>query len=109
MVARHRVATELRDATAQAERARASVAGWRDTVLRPLEEQVLAAERSYKDGEVSYLFVLEMNRRLIDARIATREAEADLARAIARTERALGRRCAITVKGGTARASSTWS
>jgi outer membrane protein, heavy metal efflux system len=102
VAARHRVATELRDASAQAERARASAAGWRDTVLRPLEQQVLAAERSFKDGEVSYLFVLEMNRRLIDARIATREAEADLARAIARTERALGRRCSISAKGGSA-------
>jgi cobalt-zinc-cadmium efflux system outer membrane protein len=103
VVARHRVATELRDAVAQSERASASVAGWRETVMRPLEEQVAAAERSYTDGEVSYLFVLEMARRLTEGRIATREAEADLARAVARIERALGRRC-LAGEGERARA-----
>ena len=100
---RHRVATELRDAVTQLDRAVASVAGWRDTVLRPLEEQVAAAQRSYKDGEVSYLFVLEMNRRQIEARIAARESEADLARAVARTERALGRRCNGPIQEGASR------
>jgi cobalt-zinc-cadmium efflux system outer membrane protein len=90
---RQRVAAELREASIHAEQAAGSLAAWRDTVRTPLEEQVRAAERAYTAGEVSYLFVLEMQRRLTEARLRTREAEADLARTAARTERALGRRC----------------
>jgi cobalt-zinc-cadmium efflux system outer membrane protein len=90
---RQRVATELREADIQRQHAIGAVAGWRDTVLRPLEEQVRAAERTFADGETSYLFVVEMNRRLTEARVRAREAEADVARALARTERAVGRRC----------------
>jgi cobalt-zinc-cadmium efflux system outer membrane protein len=93
LAARQRVATELREASAQFDQATIALSGWRDTVLTPLEEQVRSAERAYADGEVSYLFVLEMQRRLTDARLRTRDAEADLARALARTARAIGRRC----------------
>jgi outer membrane protein, heavy metal efflux system len=81
-----------------------ALAGWRDTVLVPLEEQVTIATRGFDDGDVAYLFVLEVQRRLTDARLRTREAEADLARARARIERAIGRRCGAagkeTVRGG---------
>ena len=51
------------------------------------------AERAYREGEVSYLFVLENTRRLIDARIRERELLADEQRARARIERAVGRSC----------------
>jgi cobalt-zinc-cadmium efflux system outer membrane protein len=91
--ARQRVATELRDAITLREQAETSLAALRDTVLQPLEMQVAAAERAFAEGEVSYLFVLEMSRRRTDARLRAREAEADLSRAIARTERAVGRTC----------------
>ena len=47
----------------------AALAGWRDTVLVPLEEQVQVANRAFADGDVAYLFVLEMQRRLTDARL----------------------------------------
>jgi cobalt-zinc-cadmium efflux system outer membrane protein len=90
---RQRVATELRNATAVFDQAAATLAAWRGTVLTPLETQVQAAERAYAAGDVSYLFVLETTRRLTGARLTLREAEADLARALARTERAVGRRC----------------
>lgn len=90
---RQRVATELRDAAAVFDQAAATLAAWRGTVLTPLETQVEAAGRAYAAGDVSYLFVLEVTRRLTGARLTLREAEADLARALARTERAVGRRC----------------
>jgi outer membrane protein, heavy metal efflux system len=90
---RQRVAGELLDATTQFQQASAALDGWRDTVLVPLEEQVQVANRAFAEGDVAYLFVLEMQRRLTDARLRTREAEADLARARARIERAIGRRC----------------
>ncbi|HEY6362768.1 MAG TPA: TolC family protein [Vicinamibacterales bacterium] len=90
---RQRVAGELLDATTQFQQASVALAGWRDTVLVPLEEQVQVANRAFADGDVAFLFVLEMQRRLTEARLRTREAEADLARALARIERAIGRRC----------------
>ena len=90
---RQRVASELRMATGQFKQARATLATWRDAILTPLEEQVRVASRAYADGEVSQLFVLDMTRRLTDARLTAREVEADMARALARTERAVGRRC----------------
>ena len=88
-----RVATEVRAAVAQYRQASVAAAEWRATVLEPLEEQVQVADRAFNEGEVAYLFVIEMNRRLTDARLRTREAEADIARALARLERAIGRRC----------------
>ena len=93
LAARQRVATEVRAATAQYRQASAAAVEWRTTVLEPLEEQVQVADRAFNEGEVAYLFVIEMNRRLTDARLRTREAEADIARALARLERAVGRRC----------------
>jgi cobalt-zinc-cadmium efflux system outer membrane protein len=90
---RQRVGGELRDATTQFQEASVALAGWRDTVLVPLEEQVKVANRAFAEGDVAYLFVLEVQRRLTDARLRTREAEADLARALVRIERAIGRRC----------------
>ena len=96
IAARQNVATEIREATTLLAQARTSVTGWRDTVLAPLEQQVRAADRAFTDGEASYLFVLEMNRRLTEARLRARESEADAARALARIERAVGRRCGTT-------------
>jgi len=93
LAARHRVATEVRTAATQYERASVAATEWRTTVLDPLEEQVRVADRAFTEGEVAYLFVIEMNRRLTDARLRTREVEADIARALARLERAMGRRC----------------
>ena len=93
LAARQRVATEVRAAVAQYRQAFVAAAEWRKTVLEPLEEQVQVADRAFNEGEVAYLFVIEMNRRLTDARLRTREAEADIARALARLERAVGRRC----------------
>ena len=93
LAARQRVATEVRAAAAQYQQASVAAAEWRTTVLEPLEEQVQVADRAFNEGEVAYLFVIEMNRRLTDARLRTREAEADIARALARLERAVGRRC----------------
>lgn len=99
LAARQRVATEVRLAATQYERATVAAAAWRSTVLSPLEEQVQVADRAFNEGEVAYLFVIEMNRRLTDARLRTREADADIARALARLERAVGRRCTATEGG----------
>ena len=91
--ARQRVATELTDALTLLWQARSTQGAWQQTVVAPLAQQVLAAERAFAAGDVSYLFVLEMARRLTEARLRGRDVEADVARASARMERAIGRTC----------------
>jgi cobalt-zinc-cadmium efflux system outer membrane protein len=93
VAARQRVATEVSDALTQLAQARSTLGSWREHVEVPLEAQVSAAERAFAAGDTSYLFVLEMTRRLTDARVRTREVRADVARAVARLERAIGRSC----------------
>jgi cobalt-zinc-cadmium efflux system outer membrane protein len=88
-----RAAAELREASAQYDQARESRVSWRDTIVTPLQQNVAAAERSFAAGDASYLFVLENSRRLVDARVREREIDADLLRARARIERAMGRAC----------------
>jgi cobalt-zinc-cadmium efflux system outer membrane protein len=93
LAARQRVATELTDALTLSSQARVTLASWQQTVVSPLEEQVRMADRAFAAGDVTYLFVLDMTRRLTDARLRAREIEADLARAMARVERVVGRPC----------------
>lgn len=87
------VALELREATALFDQAHQSATAWRDRVVTPLQATVADAERSFAEGETSYLFVLENSRRLTEARVRQREFAADQQRARARIERALGRSC----------------
>lgn len=96
VAAQQRVATELTDALTQLSQARRTLTSWQQTIVTPLEEQVRTAERAYAAGDTSYLFVLEMTRRLTDARVRLREVEADIGRAGARLERAIGRTCDAT-------------
>jgi len=48
------------------------------------------AQKAYSAGEVSYLFVLEINRQLLDARLHEAETVADLHRAEARLKHSVG-------------------
>ena len=93
LATRQRVATEVREAVARFELEREMVDRWRGSVVLPLEAQVEAAETAYAAGDVSYLFVLEMTRRLTEARITLRESQASLAHAATQVERAVGRQC----------------
>lgn len=87
------VGLELREASAQVEQAQHALTAWRDTIAGPLETNVAEAERSFQLGDTSYLFVLENTRRVIEARVRERDLLADLQRAHARLERAVGRSC----------------
>ena len=97
---RQRVGAELTEALTLAAQARAARGSWQQAVVGPLEEQVRAAERAFAAGDVPYLFVLEITRRLTDARLRAREIDADLARATARVERAVGRPCTARAANG---------
>jgi cobalt-zinc-cadmium efflux system outer membrane protein len=92
IAARQRVVAEAREAYAQLTQARESSDLWRARLLPPLEEDILSAERAYKAGDVSYLFVLETTRRLTDARLREIELQAATARALIALERSVGRR-----------------
>jgi cobalt-zinc-cadmium efflux system outer membrane protein len=92
IAARQRVAAEVREAYAQLAQARESREQWRARVLPPLEDDIRSAERAYKTGDVSYLFVLETSRRLTDARLREAEMQAAAARALISLERSVGRR-----------------
>ncbi|HET7697561.1 MAG TPA: TolC family protein [Vicinamibacterales bacterium] len=91
---RQRVTTELVEALTLAAHARSARTAWQQAVVAPLEDQVRLARRAFEAGDVSSLFVLETARRLTDARLRARDIDADLARATARVERAVGRPCA---------------
>lgn len=93
LAARQRVASEVDEALTLLSQARTSQASWRTSIVVPLDDQVKAAERAYAAGDMSYLFVLENARRLTEARLRGREVDADLARAVVRVERAIGRSC----------------
>lgn len=87
------VGFELREASTQVAQAHESLVAWRDRIVTPLRANLADAERSFAQGDTSYLFVLENGRRLTEARVRARELEADETRAHARLERAVGRSC----------------
>jgi len=67
-------------------------------VLRRLREEVLPqlrrtaelAEKQYQNGDVSYLFVLEQSRGLVDAELRVADAEAAVRQGQAQMERSVG-------------------
>ncbi|MEO5818971.1 MAG: TolC family protein [Vicinamibacteraceae bacterium] len=87
------VGFEVREARTLFDQAQESLTSWTDTVLVPLQANVADADQSFRDGETSYLFVLDNARRLTEARIRERDLRADRQRAQARIERAVGRSC----------------
>lgn len=89
------IGLDVREASSLLDQARESLATWQSDVVRPLETTVADADAAYREGEVSYLFVLENTRRLVDARVRERELLADQQRARARIERAVGRSCGV--------------
>lgn len=92
ITARDRIALEVREAHARLAQAQASHDQWQTHILPPLEESARLVEKSYAAGNATYLFVLENNRRVSDARLKAATADADVRRARAELERSVGRR-----------------
>jgi cobalt-zinc-cadmium efflux system outer membrane protein len=84
---------DVREASTMFDQAQQSRVAWEGKLVTPLRANLADAETSYAAGEVSYLFVLENSRRLIEARVRARELAADEQRAQARIERAAGAAC----------------
>ncbi len=91
LATRERILAEVRDAHARLSTARASLRAFNDEIIPTAEETARIAERAYRDGAQSYLFVLDASRRLVDARDAGVQALADARRAAAELERSTGR------------------
>jgi cobalt-zinc-cadmium efflux system outer membrane protein len=88
---RQRIVLDVREAHARLQQAGESLKQWQ-SILPPLEAAMRDAENAYAAGNVTYLFVLETQRRSLDARLKQAQAAADWRRARAELERSVGRR-----------------
>jgi cobalt-zinc-cadmium efflux system outer membrane protein len=89
---KQRVAFEVTEAREQLLQAQQALAGTREAVLAPLRRGAGLAEEQYRSGDVSYLFVLENTRGLLDAQLRVSDLEAAVRRAQAQLERSVGTR-----------------
>lgn len=92
MTVRDRIVLEVREAHARLAQAQESHEQWQKNILPPLEESARLAKRTYAAGNVAYLFVLETDRKLSDARLKSAIASAEVRRARAELERSVGGR-----------------
>jgi cobalt-zinc-cadmium efflux system outer membrane protein len=89
---RQRIALDVREAHARLQQASESLKQWQHTILPPLQSAIHDAENAYAAGNVTYLFVLETQRRWLAAHLISAQAAADLRRARAELERSVGQR-----------------
>lgn len=89
---RQQVVAEVTSARAQVEQLQSSLRAWREAVRPAAEEATRGAERSFVQGETSWIAVLDATRRVIDARVREVELDAELRRALAQLQRSTGGR-----------------
>lgn len=87
---KQRIAFEVHEARQLLAQAQEALAMLRKQVIPPLQQTVALAEQQYKNGDVSYLFVLEQSRGLVDAELRLVDAEAAVRRGKAQLERCVG-------------------
>lgn len=91
--ARAQVIAEVRAAGARADQARQALDAWTRDIVPSLETEQRQAESAYNAGEIALFNVLDVSRRLVDARMRQVDAEADQFRARIALDRAIGRYC----------------
>ena len=91
---RDRIVLEVREAAARYAQAKESHDQWQNRILPPVATAARQAKQAFANGNVTYLFVLEAQRKWADARFKAASAAADLRRARAEIERSLGHRLA---------------
>ncbi len=89
---RQQVALEVLTARAQLQQAIASQRRYQDAILPPLADALAAATERYELGDDAYIVVLDALRRLGTARLRAAELDAEVRRAQAQLERAVGAR-----------------
>ena len=88
---RHRIVAEVREAQARFLWARDALDSWRESIVPGLQEAFGQTEMAYAAGEVSYLAVLEANRRVVAARLQEVVVARDFRSARAELDRSVGR------------------
>lgn len=94
MALRVQVASEVRSAAVRLAQAQQVREIWTKEIVPSLEIEQRQAESAYKAGEVALLTVLDVNRRLVQARLRQLDVELDLERAAVALDRSVGRACA---------------
>jgi len=89
---RDRIVLDVREAHARLAQAREQLRVFRTELLPAMERAVDLAEKAYQAGETPFVQVLDASRLLLDARVREAQAAADLRKARAELERAVGRR-----------------
>ena len=89
---KQRVAFEVYEARELLIQAQDALCRLQEAVMPPLRQTVALAEKQYQNGDVSYLFVLEQSRGLVDAELRIADAEAAVRRGQAVLERSVGTR-----------------
>ncbi|MEZ4339333.1 MAG: TolC family protein [Sandaracinaceae bacterium] len=92
---RQQVTLEVVSARARLEQSLVSRARYADDVLPPLEGALVAATERFELGDDSYLVVLDASARVGAARLRLAELDAEVRRAHAELERAVGARLSI--------------
>ena len=94
LAVRLQVTSEVRSAFVRFNQAQQALQIWQSAIVSSLETEQRQAESAYKLGEVALLFVLDVNRRLVQARIRELEAGIDLQKAAVALDHRVGRACA---------------
>lgn len=87
---RQRIAQQVSEAYAHYELAYQSYRHWNTGLLPALEQSVALSTSAYRNGDVSFLPVLEANRQYLAARLRQAEVEAEVRRAICQLNFILG-------------------
>ena len=91
---RLRVSTEVRTALIRFNQARQANDIWTRGIVPSLETEQGQAEAAYRAGELALITLLDVDRRLADARLRALDASASLARAAIALDQSVGRVCA---------------
>jgi cobalt-zinc-cadmium efflux system outer membrane protein len=89
---RDTIILEVQQAHTRMLQADAEVISWREEIVPLAESAVASADKAFRGGGASMLLVLETSRQLLAAQLRQAQAEADLRRAGAELDRAVGRR-----------------
>lgn len=90
----NQIVQDVRTAFARYQQARAELDLLREKTRPEVEAAIRRAEAGYKEGNATYLIVLEANRQLVATFAREAQLSADLRRAWAELERGVGRRLA---------------
>lgn len=90
---RVQIAADVRSALLRVEQAREALQAWERDIVPSLQTEARQAETAYQAGEVALLNVLDVNRRLVQARVSEFETSVNLQKAAIALDRSVGRNC----------------